>query len=232
MNKLDGIDTLLIDLDDTIFDFGKAEGIAVRAAFTECGVEPSEDLLADYTVINRGIWKELERGEITREVLLVERFRRLYEKRGIEKDPSVVAKLYPEKLSKGHFWLPGARDAIIGLSKKFDIYIASNGTYWIQYGRIKTSDLEDFVKGVFISQDMGADKPSPLYFDACFERMGKDRKRCAMIGDSLTSDILGGRNAGLVTVWVNTNGLEPDPSIIPDITVRTLGDVLALTGSR
>jgi 2-haloacid dehalogenase len=229
MNKLDGIDTLLIDLDDTIFDFGKAEGIAVRAAFAESGVEPSDDLLWDYSVINRGIWKELERGEITREVLLVERFRRLYEKRGIDKDPSVVARLYPEKLSKGHYWLPGAREAVIELSKRYDIYIASNGTYWIQYGRIKTSDLESFVKGVFISQEMGADKPSPLYFDECFKRMGRDRKRCAMVGDSLTSDILGGKNAGLVTVWVNTNGLEPDPSIVPDITVGKLGDILTLT---
>jgi len=78
MNELTGIDTLLIDLDDTVFDFGKAEAVAIRESFEEVGLEPAEDLLAAYSRINKGIWKELERGEITREELLVERFRRLY----------------------------------------------------------------------------------------------------------------------------------------------------------
>ncbi len=228
MNKLEGIDTFLIDLDDTIFDFGKAEAIAVRDAFKEAGVTPTEHLLSEYTRINRGIWKELERGEITREVLLVERFRRLYNELGIDKDPAVVARIYPENLAKGFFWLPGARDAIIALSKKYDVYVASNGTTWIQKGRIAQSDLEKFVKGIFISQEMGADKPSPLYFDACFAKMKIERSRCCMVGDSLTSDILGGKNAGLKTVWVNTNKLPKDPAIVPDITIGSLTELTDL----
>ncbi|MBO7402066.1 MAG: YjjG family noncanonical pyrimidine nucleotidase [Lachnospiraceae bacterium] len=225
MNGLKEITTLLIDLDDTIFDFGRAEAIAVSDAFKEAGVEPTDHLLSEYTRINRAIWKELERGEITREKLLVERFRRLYDELSIDKDPEVVARLYPENLAKGFFWLPGAREAIIDLSKKYDIYVASNGTTWIQKSRIAQSDLEEFVKGVFISQEMGADKPSPLYFDACLAKIGVERSRCCMVGDSLSSDILGGKNAGLKTVWVNTNGLPSDPSIVPDHTVRSLTEL-------
>ncbi len=228
MNELTGIDTLLIDLDDTVFDFSKAEAVAIRGSFEDVGIEPTEDLLSAYSRINKEIWKELERGEITREELLVERFRRLYEERGIGLDPSVVANIYPERLSKGHFWLPGARDAVIGLSKFCDVYIASNGTAWIQRSRIETSDLETLVKGIFISQEMGANKPSPLFFDGCLKTIKSPRSRCAMVGDSLTSDILGGKQAGLKTVWVNIHGAKPDGNIVPDVTVSSLTELLEL----
>lgn len=195
---------LFLDLDDTILDFKKAEYIAIGRTFEAMGLKPTEEIRHRYHEINQAHWKKLEKGELTRDQVLVQRFERLFEELGIQVDGVKVARTYEKFLGQGHWFLPGAEEAVMELSKKYRLFLASNGTASVQKGRMTSANLYRWFEQVFVSQEIGHNKPSKAYFDGCFERIPNfDREKCLMVGDSLSSDILGGINAGIKTCWVN-----------------------------
>ena len=195
---------LFLDLDDTILDFKKAEYIAIGRTFEAMGLEPTEEIRHRYHEINQAHWKMLEKGELTRDQVLVQRFERLFEEFGIQVDGVKVARTYEKFLGQGHYFLPGAEEAVMELSKEYRLFLASNGTASVQKGRMTSANLYRWFEQVFVSQEIGHNKPSKAYFDGCFARIPNfDREKCLMVGDSLSSDILGGINAGVKTCWVN-----------------------------
>ena len=223
------IEYLFLDLDDTILDFHKAERIALSRTLRSFGADPTEPVLNRYHIINKEHWERLERREITREQTLLGRFHALFQELGIPADPEAVAREYEKNLAIGHYFLPGAEEAVASLSKKYKLYLASNGTASVQKGRLTSANLYRFFREVFVSQEVGCNKPSREYFDACFARIpGFDREKAMMVGDSLTSDILGGKNAGLVTCWVNAAHAPGRPGILPDYEIESLSQLEAL----
>ena len=222
------IEFLFLDLDDTILDFHKAERIALSKTIREFGVEPTEEVLDLYHGINKWHWEQLELGKMTRPEVLVNRFGVLFDKLGKTVDPEKCAKAYEINLSIGHYFLPGAEEAVDRLSKKYRLFLASNGTASVQKGRMTSANLYRFFEQVFVSQEIGHNKPSLDYFKACFDRIeGFDPEKAIMVGDSLTSDIRGGRNAGIRTVWVNPNHLDCG-DIRPDYEIEYLSQLEAL----
>lgn len=222
------IEFLFLDLDDTILDFHKAERIAIGKTIREFGVEPTEAVLNRYHLINKAHWEKLERGEITRVEVLVNRFAALFEELGVAVNATACARAYEENLAIGHYFLPGAEEAVKSLGRKYRLYLASNGTAAVQHGRLTSAGLYPYFEQVFISEEIGFNKPSREYFEACFAKIpGFDPARAVMVGDSLTSDILGGKNAGLTTVWVNPEGKECG-EIRPDYEIRSLSELEGL----
>ena len=219
---------LFLDLDDTILDFHKAERIAISKTIREFGLEPTEEVLAQYHKINKWHWEQLELGRLTRAEVLVNRFGVLFEQRGIAADAALCAKTYEKNLSIGHWFLPGAEETVDYLSKHYRLFLASNGTASVQKGRMTSANLYRFFERVFVSQEIGHTKPSKAYFDACFARIpGFDPAKAMIVGDSLSSDIQGGINAGIATVWVNPNHL-PSDGIKPDYEIEALHQLPAL----
>lgn len=210
---------LFLDLDDTILDFHKAERIALSRTIRDFGIEPTEEVLELYHKINRWHWEQLELGKLTRAEVLVNRFGMLFEQLGREADPAACAHSYEKNLSIGHYFLPGAEEAVKRLHQKYRLFLVSNGTAVVQQGRMTSAGLYPYFEQVFISQEIGFNKPDKAYFDACFARIpGFDREKALVVGDSLTSDIQGGINAGVRTVWVNPEhrgcgGVRPDYEI-------------------
>lgn len=222
------IEFLFLDLDDTILDFHKAERIAVGKTLRAFGLEPTEEVLELYHRINKAHWEMLERGELTRAEVLRNRFAVLFRELGETADASACARTYEKNLSIGHYFLPGAEAAVESLSKKYRLFLVSNGTAAVQKGRMTSANLYRFFEQTFISQELGHNKPSKAYFDACFARIpGFDPGRAAIVGDSLTSDIQGGKNAGITTVWVNPRH-EPCADIRPDYEIEALCRLEAL----
>ena len=219
------IQFLFLDLDDTILDFHKAERIAISKTIREFGVEPDEEILSLYHRINKWHWEQLELGILTREEVLVNRFGVLFAKLGKTVDAARCARIYEKNLSTGHYFLPGAEEAVDALSQKYRLFLASNGTASVQKGRMTSANLYRFFETVFVSQEIGHNKPSKAYFDACFARIpGFDKEKAMMVGDSLSSDIRGGINAGLKTVWVNPGHL-PCGDIQPDFEIESLSQL-------
>lgn len=210
-------------------DFKKAEAVAIRKTLSSFGVDPTEAVCQRYSEINDLHWKALERKEITREQVLTGRFDVLFRELGVAADSAECASRYTKNLALGDFILPGAEDVLKMLSKKYKLYLASNGTTWVQEERIKGSGIGKYFKDIFISQAMGANKPALEFFTACFTKIPDFQKSRAMIvGDSLTSDILGGKNAGIATCWYNPKGKPQNPDILPDYEVQKLSDLMGL----
>ena len=224
------IERVFLDLDDTIFDFHKAERIAVSATLEEMGVPPREDILTRYSEINDWHWKALERGEMTRREVLTHRFRQLFDEIG---RPDVseerTQQIYEYRLGCGHYYMEGAEQLLRDLHGVYSLYIVSNGTRIVQERRIASAGIAPLFDGIFISQDIGYDKPRREFFEAVFARIpGFRRESAVIVGDSLTSDILGGIHAGIRTVWFDPRGKAPVPGIRPDHTVRALSELPAL----
>lgn len=221
------IEFLFLDLDDTILDFQKAERLALAKTLESFGLPPTDTVLARYHEINREHWERLERKELTRQQVLVGRFAALFAEMGLSAQAEQVARAYEENLSQGHYFLPGAEGALKSLSKKYKLYLASNGTARVQAGRLKSAGIIPFFQEIFVSEEMGYNKPDPAYFDACFARIPGFRKdRAMMVGDSLTSDILGGIQAGIATCWVNPH--HKTGSIRPDYEIESIVQLEAL----
>ena len=222
------IEFLFLDLDDTILDFHKAERIALSKTIRDFGVEPTEDVLTLYHGINKWHWEQLELGTLTRDEVLVNRFGVLFGKLGKEVDATACARAYEHNLSIGHYFLPGAEEAVDALSKKYRLFLASNGTASVQKGRMTSANLYRFFETVFVSQEIGYNKPSVDYFNACFATIADfDKEKAIMVGDSLSSDIKGGINAGIKTVWVNPDHKDCG-DIKPDYEIEYLHQLEAL----
>ena len=225
------IEFLLLDLDDTILDFHKAERIALSKTFRDFGLEPAEDVLDLYHNINKWHWEQLELGVMTRDQVLVNRFGALFEKVGMTVDPAACAKSYESNLGIGHYFLPGAEEAVKRLKEHYRLFLVSNGTATVQHSRLTSAGLYPYFEQVFISQEIGYNKPEKAYFDRCFERIpGFAPEKALMVGDSLTSDIKGGINAGLKTVWINP-AHKNCGDIRPDYEIEGLSDLEGLLES-
>ena len=219
------IKTVFLDLDDTLFDFHKAEAIALSGMLEEIGVTPSEKLLTRYSEINKLQWQRLERGEVTREEVLVERFRIFFLEFGIVRDANEARKIYEHRLGIGHYFIDGAEELLRTLYGKYELYLASNGTARVQRGRIESSGIEKYFKEIFVSQNIGYNKPSKEFFNYCFARIaGFKKDEAIIVGDSLSSDILGGINAGIKTCLFNPKKKPLAGSVIPDYEITALGE--------
>lgn len=221
------IEFLFLDLDDTILDFHKAERIAIAKTFREFGIEPTEEVLARYHVINKSCWERLETGEWTRDQVLVRRFEILFAEYDVNCDGTLVARSYEANLSIGHYFLPGAEEAVKRLREKYRLFLVSNGTACVQHGRLTSAGLYPMFEKVFVSQEVGYNKPAIEYFDRVFAAIpGFDREKAIIVGDSLTSDILGGIRAGIRTCWVNPDHKTGD--IKADHEIEALSQLEAL----
>ncbi len=220
------IRNILLDLDDTILDFAAAERAAVARALKDFGVEPTDATLKLYSEINLSHWKRLERGEIDRHEVLVGRFRTLFEQLGITGDIEGVNACYGRYLSYEHPFMDGGRELLEELHADYRLYAVSNGNANVQHRRIADSDIAKYFCGIFISEEIGCDKPSPAFFERCFAQIPDFKsEESIMLGDSLSSDIQGGKNAGLRTIWFNPKGKENKSGAVPDFEIRELREV-------
>ena len=217
---------IFFDLDDTLLDFTRAEREALSCAFRCFDIDPAPTVLDRYHVINREQWELLEEGVLTRAQVLTRRFDLLFEELGVRCSSREVCDCYEDFLAQGHWFIPGAVELLVELAPRYDLYLASNGAAAVQQSRLKSAGIGPYFKDIFISEELGADKPGPAFFAAAFSAISDFNPETALIvGDSLTSDIRGGRNAGIRTCWFNPHGKPARPDITPDYTIRALAEL-------
>lgn len=199
--------TVLFDADGTLLDFLRSEREAVSEALRLMGVVPTDEMLTVYSAINDELWKRLERGEITRSVLLYHRFELLFDRYGAEADSREMAATYMRCLSRKGYVLEGAEELCRALFGRCRLYIVTNGTESIQKGRFADSGLQSYFDECFISEVIGHNKPSERFFEHVAERIPDfSKEKTVIVGDSLSSDILGGIRFGIDTCWYNPEG--------------------------
>ena len=202
----DMIRFLLWDVDGTLLDFKAAQKAALQRLFPVFGFgECDEEMVKRYSLINDKYWQKLERGEIDKQQCLVGRYEEFFAKEGL--DPKRAAEFnerYLNALPDTIIYRDDSLEIVRSLIGKVKQYIVSNGTTVVQNRKLKESGFAELMDGVFLSEALGAEKPSPAFFEKVFDAIGPvDRSEVMIVGDSLTSDIQGGINAGIVTCWYN-----------------------------
>ena len=220
---------VLMDLDDTILDFKHDEARSIKKSFTELNIPVSDEIISLYSRINISWWEKLEEGTATREEVLVRRFDELFETLGIEASGQLAQELYERELHNGHFFIEGAEALLEELKGKYRLFICSNGVASVQDARIGSAGIAHYFENIFISQRIGANKPSAEFFRRCFELIPDfEPERAIMVGDSLTSDIRGGLNAGILTCRFNPNALPGREDIKPHYEISSLSQLAPL----
>ena len=202
----------LFDLDQTLLDFHASEYKALGIVLRANGLSFSDKIYQAFKAYNKSLWLELEKGNISRAELFTKRFLDVFSRcegdaSGL--DPLEVNDEFIRTMSVNGVLMDGALEFVRKLRKKIPdarIYIASNGATINAKGRIASTGLDRYIDGMFISEDMGVTKPNAAFFDICLDRIGKPKASCIMIGDSLSSDMLGAKNASLDSVWFMPSG--------------------------
>jgi 2-haloacid dehalogenase len=217
---------LLLDLDGTVLDFEESQRHALRDTVAELGLTWDDGHLALYTTINIELWEAYERREIQAGDLRRTRWARWMHRVGAVADPDEVGAYYLERFAAGAHLVQGALEAVAALARRMTVIAVTNGFGDVQRTRLARSGIDQYLSGLVVSDEVGHAKPHPAIFDAAFDIAGDPpRDRAAIVGDSLTSDIAGGRAYGITTIWVNPDGPveAADPS--PDHTIRSIVDL-------
>ena len=215
---------LLFDADDTLFDFARAEANALKWTLEQAGLPFQTEYVQQYAHFNQQVWQEFERGLVTSQELRVKRFRLFFDKTGLEGDIAAVSQLYLRNLALGTDLHEGAHEVVHGLKDYYHLALVTNGLKDVQRPRLDRSSLHDCFEHVFISEEIGAAKPAPAFFEAVFTALGQPaRENVLIIGDSLSSDILGGVNYGIDTCWCNPQGRATDLPVTYQI--KRLGEL-------
>lgn len=195
---------VLLDLDDTIFDFNVVERQSILKTFEEIGLPATVENAVKYHEYNKACWKAFERGEMAKEDVLVKRFDMLFKDVGFEYDTAATRDVYEKYLGSCYHFIDGAVEMLESLYKRYDLYVVTNGVAKVQYNRLKISGVEGYFKGVFISEEIGYPKPYKQFFDIALNKIDNfDKEKAVIVGDSLTSDMKGGVEYGLKTCWFN-----------------------------
>lgn len=227
-------EVILFDADETLFDFRRAEREALAKTIGEYGMDYQEAYhLKIYQEINHQAWKDLEEGRITQDELKVIRFKRLSEALGVAFDEHAFGKSYMAHLAQGSFLYEGVESLIEALSHNFRLMIITNGLTDVQNKRIKQSTIAHFFEGIIVSEEVGVAKPNPQIFQLALDHLGhRDKATVLMVGDSLSSDILGGINFGIDTCWYNPEGASNSGSLQPTYEIHELPQLMTILGMK
>lgn len=219
--------TILFDADNTILDFDKAEFEALRRAFAQYGIQIDDNLVEIYRKNNVALWQQLEKGLVTKDYVLNNRFINTAKELGLDCDILAVSRLYEEYLHEGFYVIDGAVEVITTLiDMGANLYIVTNGVLTIQNARMKGSGVGKYFKAHFVSEQIGYPKPQIEFFNHCFDSIQNfDKSKTIIVGDSLTSDIQGGINAGIDSCWYNPKHTQNNRGITPTYEIDNLAQL-------
>lgn len=225
-------DVVLLDADDTLFDFYRAETYALEATLNAFGYgAPVGEYMERFRAINAQVWREYETGESTSAQIRVKRFVLLLDELGQGFDPEEVSATYVEHLGEATFLVSGARELLDALHLQVPLGLVTNGISAVQRSRLARSGLGDYFDAIVISDELGIQKPDPGIFRAALDRVGvTSTDRVIMVGDGLHSDIRGAINAGIDSCWFNLRGKPAEPEITPTHTVSSIAEVRSVLG--
>lgn len=222
------INTILWDVDGTLLDFKAAEYAAIKSLFKVFKLgECTDRMVARYSVINDSFWKRLERNEISKRQVLVGRFEQFFGEYGIDTELApAFNEQYQQSLGDTIVYRDDSLQIVKDLRSRVKQYVVSNGTIAAQTKKLQRSGLGLLMDGAFLSEEIGFEKPNIGFFQEVFRQIGpSDLSSVLIVGDSLTSDMQGGINAGIRTCWYNPDGLPAPRDKKPDFVISNLHQV-------
>jgi putative hydrolase of the HAD superfamily len=222
---------LFFDLDNTLWDFRANAREAFHGIFTGLGLFeriPDFNRFVDtYEKHNEDLWVEYRKGKMKKDHLRTERMVLTFKEMGID-DPTLsqqVGDLYIQEAPQKSNLFPGVHETLRYLSKRYKLYILTNGFAEVQLQKIKNSNLQPYFTRLFMAEMVGYQKPDRRFFEYAVKSVHAHKSECLMIGDDPEADIRGAHHAGIDQVYFNT-GKKPckvEPT-------WTIGSIAELTG--
>jgi len=221
------ITTILWDVDNTLLDFNYSMRNSLKQCFRTVGLKTTEAMLDRYAEINEGWWKRLERGEVTKQQLLNGRFVDFFAEFGLEElDVERFRKDYQRNLGTIYSYLDDSLTICKALQTKFKQYVVTNGVASTQRSKLNLSGFTDVMEKLFISEEIGHNKPERDFFTCCLEQIEeKNPEKILIVGDSLTSDIQGGNSVGIKTCWYNPKERQRPEGVSVDYEISDLHQI-------
>ena len=221
---------VLFDADNTLLNFDAAEGKALAETLVNYGIEPDAETVQTYRTINEELWHQLEKGQIRREKLMNERFTRFLKAIDAAGDGAEMNRFYLDQLSTHpDLMSAGVQDVLRELSEVATLAVVTNGFQRVQTRRLAESGILNFMEDVFVSEKMDSEKPNRKIYDGALRALGvENREHVLVVGDSLSSDIQGGANAGLDTCWFNPDHHENPGKVVPTYEIESLEQLYPL----
>jgi YjjG family noncanonical pyrimidine nucleotidase len=224
--------TLLLDLDHTLFDSDSSETSAFEEAMRVAGIDDAQLYAKAYQQINLNLWAKVERGELQPQQVRNLRFEHLVTAFGLAADSRLLADTFVAGLAANGELYAGARELVERLSGRVRLALVTNGLGEVQRARVERLGIGRYFDAIVISAEVGASKPNTAIFDFAFRELNcPPRESAVMVGDSLSSDILGGVNYGIATCWYNPKGKSAGPADRITHEIRELKDILRFTDS-
>ena len=203
-------DIILMDIDNTLLDFNAGTREALTGLLARFDLTLTPALEDRFHAINNRLWTAYEHGEIPKAEIFPTRFREFLGTLGIEMDSLEANAIFARGLQQSAVLIPGCMELLTALRGKYRLFAVTNGVVATQTPRLEKAGFLPFFEQVFISEAMGCKKPEKAFFDKCFRIIGPvDKSRCIILGDSLTSDMQGGRNAGITTCFLGQDTGDP-----------------------
>lgn len=220
---------ILFDADETLFSFNSYLGL--KPLLSRYGVEFSEEDYAAFQAVNKPLWIEYQEKKISAKELQTRRFAHLSALTG--QDPLVLNQELMAQMALVSTPLEGVMDMLSALAGKVKMGIITNGFHALQQKRLENTKMTDFFEMVVVSEVVGAAKPAPEIFEYAFERIEDLNKRSVlMVGDTLTSDILGGNQVGIDTCWFNPQQQLNDTTIQPTYEIQHIRQLVEIASGR
>ncbi len=221
--------TILFDIDDTLIDFDIDQKTAFKEAVKKIGYVCNDKMYEDYNKINLSMWEELNLGKMTLNEVFVNRFSVFFKKYGIKYDELEFNKILTDMFQKTGTLIKGVKETLDKLVNNYELAVISNGPKDQQYHRLKNADISKYFSKFFISEEIGYNKPDKRFFDIVFKNIdNKEKSKILIVGDSITSDIIGGKQVGVDTCLYNIRNKENKTNIKPEYEIENFEELLQI----
>lgn len=218
--------TILFDADETLFSFDIYSGI--KTTVEKYGLPFGEQDYQRYLAYNKTLWEQYQNNQISAAFLQVERFTALGEQLDI--DPQTLNNQFVDNMAEISQPLDGVVDLLMRLKDDFTLGIITNGLSRMQNKRIEKHNMQGWFDCLVVSEEVGEPKPNTRIFEETFKLLGQPEKSgILMVGDTLATDIKGGNQVGIDTVWFqHPNGANPtnnQTDIQPKYTINQFSEL-------
>jgi YjjG family noncanonical pyrimidine nucleotidase len=222
---------ILLDLDDTLLDFGASQKSAFETTLGSLGVPPEDEIFQQFRAINHELWALYEQEALSKQDVFTTRWQRLFETHAVGVEPREINDRFLTDLAENPIWLDGAQEFCRELAAQFKLILVTNGDAMTARSRIKHSGLADLCHGVVISDEVGVAKPHPRIFEHALAVAGaKDKSAVLMIGDNFHADVGGALKFGIDACWFNPSGAASSGEFAPTFVARSHVEIRSWLG--
>lgn len=222
-----GYRAVFFDIDDTLLNFGQSGKRALQQTFTDYALPWDEQAQAVFTELNNGLWQQQKQGLMKVHEVINSRFGLFFEAMNWQDlDAAAVTLSHQHNLSEQSVLEHGALELVQQVSANHQIYAASNSMLALQTKRLKQAQLLPYFNDLYISSDIGYEKPDSRFFETCLQRSGLQANEVLFVGDSIEADMVGALGCGMDMCWYNPKQQHLSVDLEPTYHISALAQLV------